>query len=112
MTKWYSNKIGLVNLLMISIINSVIGFLSILSLASNVEAEKWHREPMKFIVGRMTFLLLASLVMTGALALLNIIYNLIYNLDRGKRAWYTHVVPILVWSLTATVVVGFLGTLL
>jgi hypothetical protein len=112
MAKWYRNKMGIVNVLSMGGINGLIAFLSIFSLASNVQAEKWHQEPMKFFMGRMTFLILASLIMTGALAALNIIYSLIYNLDRGQRAWYTNVGQIFFWSLLATVVIGVLGTLL
>lgn len=110
MTKWYRQKIGWINVLLICVLCGAVGFLSILSLASQEQADEWHRHYIRFFFTRIAVLMAVTTILIATLAALNIIYNLIYNLQSPRR-WYAQVVPITLWCLLICLVLSIAGTL-
>ena len=105
MSAWYRRSVGIINVLLILAVDGLIGFLSILSLASVDQARSWHEHPVQFVLGRVGVLMVVALVLTGFIAGINIVYNLISGL-RTERTWYASVIPVVLWCLLSSFVIS------
>lgn len=111
MSAWYRRSVGIINILLILSIDGLVGFLSILSLASDEQARSWHEHPVQFVLGRVVGLMVVALILTGIIAGINIVYNLISGL-RIERTWYASVIPVVLWCLLSSFIISLTGSLL